>query len=108
MALLSATHHDDDVKYSNDDCSTDSFLDYCQQEEDAPKCVDSYDFVHDTNTFTPTDIPNKIDCKYFSYIDKNYSKFGNGTLIHNLIDKYIANHSKEIANDVTCVSFYKI
>lgn len=35
-----------DFKYSNDDCSVDSFLDYCQHEEDITKHVDSYDFVY--------------------------------------------------------------
>ena len=53
--------YDDDVKYSDDDCSTDSYLNYCQQESNTPKRVDSYDFVHDTDTFTPTEIPQDFD-----------------------------------------------
>ena len=49
-----------------------NFLDYYQQKGNAPKRVDSYDFVHDTNTFTLTDIPQDNDFEeYYSYIDKN-------------------------------------
>ena len=62
-------HKDDDdyceilFQKIDDDCSTNSFLDYCQQEGDAPEHVDSYNFVHDTDSFTPTDIPHKLDNK---------------------------------------------
>ena len=112
MALLSTTHHDDDtVKYSDDNCSTDSYLNYCQQEGNTHKRVNSYNFLHNTDTFTSTDIPNKIDDTYFSYLDKNYNKFDNGfslTHMQKLTNKDIANHIKEIDNDVTHVNFDKI
>ena len=109
MTHLSSTHHDDDLKYSDDNCSTDSYLDYCQQEDDAPELVDSYNFVHDMDTFTPTDIPNEIDDKYFSYLDKNYTAFDNGfslTHMQKLTNKDIANHIKEINNNATRVNFW--
>ena len=63
MAFYSLIPHDstynDDVEYSDNDCSIDSYLDYWQQDNDAPgfKQVDSYNFIHNTDTFTPMDIP---------------------------------------------------
>ena len=72
--------------------------------------MDSYDFVHDTNTFTPTDIPQDFDDEYYSYLDKNYIEikyFSSIILMRKLTDKDIANHIKEINNDVTCVKFDK-
>lgn len=77
MALLSSTHHDDDVKYSDDNWSTDSYLNYFQQEENTDKHVDSYNFLHDTDTFTPMDVPQIFDDEYYNYLDKNYNKFDN-------------------------------
>ena len=62
--------YDDYVKYSDDDRSTDSYLNYYQQEGDALKHVDSYNFVHDTDTFASRDIPQDFDDKYNSYLDK--------------------------------------
>ena len=103
MAFISCTHHGKD--HSDNDCSNNSFLDHCQQEGNAPKCVDSYNFIHDTDTFTPTDIPQDFDEKYYSYFDKNYSEFGICIFIRKLTNKNIANHIKEINNDVTCVNF---
>ena len=70
--------------------------------------MDSYNFVHDTDTFTPTDIPQDFDDEYYSYLDKNYNKFDDGfslTHMRKLTDKDIANHIKEINNDVTRVNF---
>ena len=103
MAFTSCTHHGKD--YSDNDCFNDSFLDYCQQEGDTPKCADSYNFVHDTDTFAPMDIPQDFDDKYYSYIDKNYSEFGTGTLMRKLANKNISNHINEIDNNVTHVNF---
>ena len=97
-----------DSTYDNDDCSADSYLDYCQQEGNAPKRVDSYNFVHDTNTFTPTDIPHKFDDKYFNYLDKQYDLFDNCSsyiYMQKLTDRDIANHIKEINNNITHVNF---
>ena len=111
MALLSSTHHDDDVEYSDDDCSTDSYLDYCQQEGDAYKRVDSYNFLHNTDTFTPMDILQDFDDEYYSYLNKNYNEFDNGfslTHMRKLTDKDLANHIKEINNDVTYLNFDNI
>ena len=112
MAISSfITHgpnHNDDVKYSDEECSTDSFLDYCQQEGNVPKCVDLYNFVHDTDIFSPTNIPQKFDDAYHTYLDEYYDEFEDGfSLIHmqKLTEKDIANHIKEINNDVTRVNF---
>ena len=44
-----------DSTYDDDDCSTDSYLNYCQQEGNTYKHVDSYNFVHDTE---PTFLKN--------------------------------------------------
>lgn len=58
MAVSSLIPHcstyDDDGEYSDDNCSIGSYLDYCQQENDTPgyQRVDSYNFIHDTDTFT--------------------------------------------------------
>ena len=106
MAVSSLIPHDS--TYDDDDCSTNSNLDYFQQEGNTSKRVDSYDFVHDTDTFTPTDIPQDFDDEYYSYLNKHYNKFDDGfSLIHmqKLTDKDIANHIKEINNDVTRVNF---
>ena len=56
------------------------------------------------------DILRDCDDEYYSYIDKNYVEinyFSNITLMRKLTDKDIANHIKEINNDVTCVTFEK-
>ena len=50
-SFLPHDFYDDD-----DDDSTDSKFDYFQQEGDATKRIDSYDFVHDTDPYTPMDI----------------------------------------------------
>ena len=68
------------------------------------KRVDLYAFVHDTDTFTPMDIPQESDDEYYSYLDEHYSEFDDGYSIphmQKLTDKDIANHIKEINNDVT-------
>ena len=70
--------------------------------------MDSYNFVHATNTFTPTDIPQEFDDDYYSYLDKHYDKFDDCfSLIHmqKLTDKDIVNHIKETNNGVTRVNF---
>ena len=93
-----------DSTYEND--STDSNLDYFQDEGDDYKRVDSYDFVH-TDPYTPMDIPQEHD-EYHNYLDKHYSIFDDGyslTHMQKLTDKDIANNIKEINNDVTRVNF---
>ena len=106
LAVSSLVPHDS--TYNDDDCSTDSYLNYFQQEDNSPKCMDLYNFVHDTNTFTPTDIPPKYDDKYFNYLDKHYNLFDNCSsyiYMQKLTDKDVVNHVKEINNNVTCVNF---
>ena len=49
--------------------------------------------------------------EYYSYLDENYNKFDDGfsiTHIRKLTNKHIANHIKEINNDVTRVNFDNI
>ena len=73
--------------------------------------VDSYNFLHNTNIFTLTDIPHACSDEYYSYINDNYIEFDNGfslTHMKKLTDNDIANHIKEIDNDVTRVNFDKI
>lgn len=109
MALTSFTHHDED--YADYDWSNNSFLDYCQQEDNFYEQVDSSNFLHDTDTFTPIDIPQDFDDEYYSYIDNNYIEFDDGfslTHMRKLTDKDITNHIKKINNDVTHVNFDKI
>ena len=106
LAVSSLIPHD--YAYDNDDCSTNSDLDYFQQEGNTSKHVDSYNFVHDTNPSAPMDIPHKYDAKYFDYLDKHYSLFEDCSsfiYMQKLTNKDIANHIKEINNDVTCVNF---
>ena len=69
--------------------------------------MDSYNFVPDTEPYTPLDITPEHDAKYFDYLDKHYSLFDNDGLIYmrKLTDNDIANHIKEINNDVTRVNF---
>ena len=70
--------------------------------------MDLYDFVNDTDTFTPMDIPQESDDEYYNYLDKHYSEFDDGysiTHMQKLTDKDIANHIKEINNDVTRANF---
>ena len=70
--------------------------------------MDSYNFIYDTNTFTPTDIPHKYDDKYLDYLDKHYDEFdycSSFIYMWKLINKYNANQIKEINNDVTRVNF---
>ena len=64
------------LKYSDDDCSIDSYLDYCQQDNNALgyQQVDSYNFIHNTNTFTPMAIPQDFDDEHYSYLDKTMLK----------------------------------
>ena len=84
-----------------DDDSINSDLDYINQEGNIDKRVDSYDFVHDTESYTPLDIPPEHDAKYFDYLDKHYSLFDDcSRLIYmqKLTDKDIVNHIKEINN----------
>ena len=57
------------------------------------------------------DIPQDFDDEYYSYIDNNYIEIDNGfrlTHMRKLTDKDIANHIKEINNNVTRVNFDKI
>ena len=90
----------------DDDYSIHSNLDYINQEGNIDIRVDSYDFVHDTETYTPLDIPPEHDDKYFDYLDKHYSLFDDDGLIYmqKLTDNNIANHIKEFNNDVTRVN----
>ena len=56
------------------------------------------------------DIPQESD-EYYSYLNKHYSVFDDGysiTHMQKLTDKDIANHIKEINNDVTRVNFDNI
>ena len=48
---------------------------FCQLEGNVPELADSYNFVHDTNNFTPTDIPQEFDDEYYSYLDEHYYVF---------------------------------
>ena len=92
----------------DDDDSTNSNLNHFQQGGNAYKRVDSYDFVHDTDLYTPMDIPQEFDDGYYSYLDKHYSVFDDGysiTHMQKLTDKDISNHIKEINNNVTRVNF---
>ena len=90
-----------------DDDSINSDLDYINQEGNIDKRVDSYNFVHDTEPYTPLDIPPGHDDKYFDYLDKHYSQFDDDGLIYmqKLTDNDVANYIKEIDNDVTRVNF---
>ena len=77
MALTSYIHHDED--YYNNDCSTDSDLDFVQDNSPTGyNQVDSYNFLHNTDTFTPTDIPHGFNDKYYSYINNNYIELNDG------------------------------
>ena len=64
------TNYSDHSKYSDDNCSYDSFLpndghkDYNR--------VDSYIFLPDTDTFTPMDTPQGFNDEYYSYMDDIY------------------------------------
>ena len=71
LAFSSFTRHTLDDKDS-----TNSDLDYFQEEDNDYKLVDLYDFVHDTDPYTPMDIPQESD-EYYSYLDKHYSVFDN-------------------------------
>ena len=105
------TNYTSDDEYSDNHGSLDSYLDYCQQETDAYNQVDSYNFHHNIDTFTPTDIPHDFSDEYYSHIDNNYIEFDNAfNLIHmrKFTDNDITNHIKEIKNDVTHVNFDKI
>ena len=90
--------------YDDDDDSTDSEFNYFQQGD--AKRIDLYNFVHDTDPYTPMDIPQ--DDEYYNYLEAHYSVFDDGfstTHMRKLTDKDIANHIKEINNNVTCVNF---
>ena len=109
-AISSFNPHDfdDDSTDSDDDDSTDSDFDYFQQASDATTRIDSYNFVHDTDPYTPMDIPQEFDDEYYNYLEEHYSVFDDGfsiTHMRKLTDKDIANHIKEINNDVTRVNF---
>ena len=110
MAFSSFFPHD--TVYYNDDHSTDSDLDFVEDDDPTGyNRVDSYDFFHDTDTVTSTDIPHGFTDEYYSYIDNNYieaNKGYNTTLMRKLTGNDIANHIKEIINDVTPVNFDKI
>ena len=70
--------------------------------------MDLYDFVHDNDTFTPTDIPPKFDDKYFNYLDNHYDLFDDCSsyiYMQKITDNDIANHVKEINNNVNRVNF---
>ena len=106
MVVSSLISHD--TTYDDDDCSTNFDLNYFQKEDNTSECVDSYNFVHDTNPSTPMDIPYEYDTKYFNYLNKHYSLFDDCSsfiYIQKLTDKDIANHIKEINNNVTRVYF---
>ena len=74
IVLSTYIYHDanysDDDKYPDDDCSVDSYLDYAQQDNNATgyNQVDSYNFLHDTNTSTPTDILHDFNYDDYSEI----------------------------------------
>ena len=101
-----------DITYYNDDHSTDSDLDFVQ--DDGPtgyNQVDSYNFLHDTDTFTTTDIPHGFNDEYNSHIGNNYIEFENdfnNTHMWKLTDNDITNHVREIIHDITHVNFNKI
>ena len=102
LAFSSFTPHTLDDKDS-----TNSDLDYFQEEGNDYKRVDLYEFVHDINPYTPMDIPQESD-EYYSYLDKHYFVFDDGysiTDMQKLTDKDIVNHIKEINNNVTRVNF---
>ena len=108
VALVVSSLIPHDSAYDNDDSSTNSDLDYFQHEGNNYNRVDLYNFVHDTDLYTPMGIPQEIDDEYYSYLDKHYSEFDDGysiTHMQKLTDKDIANHIKEINNDVTRVNF---
>ena len=90
-------YHDDG--YSD---SSDSDLDYFNNNVSGFKGVDFYNFLNNFVTET-----TKEDLNYdFNYA--NYCKFDNDysiTLMKQLNDNDIANHIKEITNDVTHVNF---
>ena len=103
-----STYDDDDDSIDSNDNSTASDLNYSQQEGNASKRVDLYNFVHDTDPYTSMDIPQEFDDEYYSYLDKHYNEFDDGfslTYMQKLTDKDIANHIKEINNNVTRVNF---
>ena len=58
-SFLPHDFYDDDDSTDSDDDS-DSEFDYFQQVE-ATKLIDLYDFVHDTDPYTPMDIPQEFD-----------------------------------------------
>ena len=106
LSISSLIPHDSAL--DNDDSFTNSDLDYFQHEGNSYKRVDPYNFVHDTNPYTPMDIPQEFDDEYYSYLDKHYSVFDDGYSfphMQKLTDKDIANHIKEINNNVTRVNF---
>ena len=104
LAFFSFTPRDP----TQDDNSTNIDLNYIHQEGNIFKRVDSYDFIHDTNSYTPMDIPQEFDDKYYSYLDEHYSLFDNCSgliYMQKITNKDIANHTKEINNNVTRVNF---
>ena len=81
------------------------------QETDGYNWIVSYSFLHDTDTFTPTDNSHDFSDKYYNYIDNNYIEFDVGfslTHMRKLTDKDIAIHIKEIDSNVIDVNFNKI
>lgn len=110
ISLSSYIYHN--INYSNDNCSIDSDLDFVQ--DNGPtgyNQLDSYNFLHNTDTSPLTDIPHDFNYKYYSYTSNSYIEIDNGfnsILMTKLTDNDIDNHIREITKDVTCMNFDRI